>query len=156
MFYLEYIQTLGRRSIFAGSRRPDPLRTSAPAQSALGRHDTPLPELLQDRRLDRLPGAVTLVALRAAVRVAGANHRVVDDPRLRRDPPRQRAVTFVRGDARARLGVIAALAAAHVTAAASVRGCTYAATQSSTCDHRGNNHPLDHVQLFFHARDAPS
>lgn len=114
------------------SRAADPLGTVPSAERAFRRHDSLLPELLQYSRLYRLPRAVTLVALGAAVSVASANDRV---PwyRRSRDSPGQRAVTLIRRHTRARFGVVAAFATAHVSAAAPVRGGTHAATQSSAC-----------------------
>lgn len=118
------------------SRTSDLLPGTVPsAQSALRRHDSLLSKLLQYARLRRLSRAVTLVALGATVGVAGASYRVPRRGRIRWwHSSGQRAVALVRRHARAGLGIVAALAAAHVAAAASVRGgAYYAATQSSTC-----------------------
>lgn len=116
------------------SRTSDPLGTVPSAKRTLRRHDSLLPELLQYSWLYRLPRAITLIALGATVSVASANNRV-SWYRRGRYPPGQRAVTLVRRHARTRLGVVAAFATAHVSAAASVRGGTHVATQSSTCFH---------------------
>lgn len=122
MIYLEYIQTLRRRSASPCLRRSCSVWTCSSAQGTLIGHDTPLPQLFQYCRTNRLSGAVTLIALGAAVGVARAHHRVWRYMRLFRNSSGQRAVTFVRRYAGARLRIVAALAATHVTTAASIRG----------------------------------
>lgn len=136
--HLEILQTLGRRQALAGPLVPlGPVRTGVPTQSALGRHDALLPQLLEDTvRLLLLlgqgpAGAVALVALGAAVGVAGA-----EDGLLGSDGGLlawQRTVAAISRDAGARLRVIAALAAAHVAAAAAIRRDCHVSADASAC-----------------------